>query len=53
MHWIEARQDVVNIAHQLNWSTQPVIDAYFEEVPDQVIHDDGQGQVEAEKAAQN
>jgi hypothetical protein len=53
MHWIEARQEVVNLAHQLTWSTQPVIDAYFEEVPGQVIPDDGQGQVEAEKSAQN
>jgi hypothetical protein len=53
MHWIEARQEVVNLAHQLTWSTQPVIDAYFEEVPGQVIHDDAQGQVEAEKSAQN
>jgi hypothetical protein len=47
MHWIEARQEVVNLAHQLTWSTQPVIEAYFEEVPGQVIPD------EAEKSAQN
>ncbi len=53
MHWIEARQEVVNIAHQLTWSTQPVIDAYFEEVPGQVIPDEGEGQVQAEKSAQN
>ncbi len=33
MHWIQARQEVVNIAHNLTWTTHPVIDAYFEEVP--------------------
>jgi hypothetical protein len=55
MHWIEARQEVVNLAHQLTWSPQPVIDAYFEEVSGQVIPDEGQEQeqVEAEKSAQS
>jgi hypothetical protein len=51
MHWIEARQEVVNLAHQLTWNPQPVIDAYYEEVTGQVIHDEGQG--EAEKSAQS
>ncbi|MBO0723873.1 MAG: hypothetical protein J2P41_23815, partial [Blastocatellia bacterium] len=60
MHWIEARQEVVNLAHQLTWSNQPVIDAYYEEVPGRVIHDgvqdvghdeeQGQGQGDAEKS---
>jgi hypothetical protein len=55
MHWIEARQEVVNIAHQLTWSTQPVIDAYFEEVPGQVILDEAQEQEQGEagKSAQS
>ncbi len=34
MHWIQARQEVVNIAHKLSWTNNPVIDAYFEEMPD-------------------
>jgi hypothetical protein len=33
MHWIYARQEVVSIAHQLAWTGRPVVDAYFEEVP--------------------
>jgi hypothetical protein len=33
MHWIQARQEVVNIAHRLTWTSHPVIDATYEEVP--------------------
>jgi hypothetical protein len=30
MHWIMARQDVINLAHSHTWTAQPVIDAYYE-----------------------
>ncbi len=33
MHWIQARQEVVNMAHKLSWSPHPIVDAYFEVVP--------------------
>ena len=35
MHWIQARQEVVNLAHQLTWTEadHEVIEAYYEEVP--------------------
>ena len=51
MHWIQARQEVVNIAHQLTWANHQVIDAYYEEMPDTpqiIIVDEVE---EAEKAA--
>lgn len=32
MHWIQARQEVVNLAHNMAWAAHPVIEAYFEEV---------------------
>jgi hypothetical protein len=33
MHWIQARQEVVNVAHRLTWTENPVVDAVYEEVP--------------------
>lgn len=37
MHWIQARQEVVHIAHNMSWKEQKVIDAWFEDVPETEI----------------
>lgn len=37
MHWIQARQEVVYLAHNMAWKEHKVIDAYFEEVPETEI----------------
>jgi hypothetical protein len=52
LHWIQARQEVVNIAHRLTWTANPIVDAYYEEVPNGpqiIIADEVE---EAERAAQ-
>ncbi len=37
IHWIQARQEVVYLAHNLAWKEHKVIDAYFEEIPETEI----------------
>ncbi len=52
MHWIQARQEVVNLAHRLTWTANQIVDAYYEEVPNGpqiIIADEVE---EAERAAQ-
>lgn len=37
IHWIQARQEVVYLAHNMAWKEHKVIDAFFEDIPETEI----------------